>query len=63
MDTKISRRLEDAFHAGWDSLVVDAEDGWKYYYDLRKMTQTSIPTNNEPPTTRAVQRVIGVSDV
>ena len=63
MDQNRSRRLEDAFLAGRDSLVVDADDGWNYFYDLRKMTQTSILNSNEPLTTRAVQRVIGVSDV
>ena len=48
---------------GRGSLVLDAEEGWKYLYDLKAMTKTSIPNNGEAPTTRAVQRVLGVNEV
>ena len=63
MDAETSRRLEDAYLAGRGSLVLEAEEGWKYLYDFRAMTQTSIPNNDEAPTTRAVQRVFGVHEV
>ena len=63
MDAETSRRLEDAYLAGRDSLVLPAEEGWKYLYDFRTMTQTSIPTGDDAPTTRAVQRVTDVHEV
>jgi hypothetical protein len=63
MDAETSRRLEDAYRAGRDSVVLQAEEGWKYLYDFRTMTQTSIPTGDDAPTTRAVQRVTDVHEV
>ena len=63
MDAETSRRLEDAYLAGRESLILEAEEGWKYLYDVRHMTQTSIPTGDDAPTTRAMQRVTGVHEV
>ena len=56
MDEDTSRQLEDAYLAGKDSLTLDAEDGWAYFYDLRAMTQTSITGGDEPSTIRAIKR-------
>ena len=57
MDADLSRKLEDAYLAGQEELTVE-EDGWAYFYDLKEMTQTSIPADDTAPVTRAVQRVI-----
>ena len=58
MDEETSRKIEDAYLASAESFTIDAGDGWTYFYDFREMTQTSIPNDESPPVTRAVQRVI-----
>jgi len=63
MDAETSRKLEDAYLADRESLILEAEEGWRNLYDFRQMTQTSIPTGDDAPTTRAVPRVTGVVEV
>ena len=58
MDAECSRILEDAYQAGEESVTMDAEDGWVYYYDLIEMTQTSIPSDDQPRVTRPIQRKV-----
>ena len=58
MDEETSAKLEDVFHRGDESMTLEGEGGWRYVYDLKDMTQVSLPNDDTPPVTRAVQRVI-----
>ena len=64
MDEKTTKLLEDAFVQNVIEFVLHSEDGWKYKYNFREMTQTSIPPNEEhAPKTRNVRRVHDVESV
>jgi hypothetical protein len=64
MDEETSRLLEDAFLEDRIEFIFQSENGWRYRYNFREMTQTSMPpTEDHAPMTRAVRRVFDVHEV
>ena len=59
MDQETSRRLEEAFLTGRETLVLAQDEGWFYKYDFQRMQQTAIPQPGRGlRTIRDIQRVV-----
>ena len=64
MDEKTTKLLEDAFLQNGVEFILHFENGWRYKYNFREMTQTSMPpTEEHAPMTRNVRRVHDVESV
>jgi hypothetical protein len=64
MDEKTTKLLEDAFLQNGVEFILHSENGWRYKYNFREMTQTSMPpTEEHAPMTRNVRRVHDVECV
>ena len=64
MDEETTKLLEDAFLKDCVEFILQTENGWRYRYNFREMTQTSMPpTEDHAPMTRSVRRVHDVHEV
>ena len=64
MDEETTKLLEDAFLKDCVEFILQTENGWRYRYNFREMTQTSMPpTEEHAPMTRSVRRVHDVHEV
>jgi hypothetical protein len=64
MDEETTKLLEDAFLKDHVEFILQTENGWRYRYNFRERTQTSMPpTEDHAPMTRPVRRVHDVHEV